>query len=336
MVILATFTTVIASQAVITGAFSLTKQAIQLGYLPRFAIEHTSAQSVGQIFVPRVNFMMMLVTIFLVITFKNSSNLAAAYGLAVSATMIITSTLMFFVTRYVWGWGLIASLPITLFFLFFDIPFFIANLFKLFHGGWIPLVMGLFTFTIMTTWRRGRQLLSKRMREATMSMDELQDIIVRRPPEYVAGTAFYMTSDYRGVPMPFVHNLKHNKVMHETVYFVTVVVESVPVVESEDRISVTEVCSGIKRVLAHYGFMEDPSVANVLSAMRGAGEEIESSQITYFLGKETVLAGGRHLEGMSYWRDRLFVIMSRNAQNAALFYKIPSRQAFEIGMQLEI
>jgi KUP system potassium uptake protein len=334
LLILSTAATVIASQAVISGAFSLTRQAIQLGYLPRMKIEHTSAREIGQIYVPGVNWALMIACIALVVGFGSSSNLASAYGVAVTTTMVITTVLAYVASREVLGWKVGVALAVTVGFLFADLAFFGANMVKVAHGGWFPLVVAIGVFTIMTTWRRGRRILFDRIQEVALSDEDFLKSIARRPPPRVAGTAVFMDRTVDGIPLPLLHNLKHNKVLHEKVVLLTIVTEEIPNVSDEEQVKVRELGDGLYRVIAHYGFMENPDVPALLANLEVPGVSFDGGSTTFFLGRETLLATER--PGMAIWRERLFSWMVRNAQGAALFFRLPVNRVVELGAQIEL
>jgi len=334
VVALATVATVIASQAVISGAFSLTRQAIQLGYSPRLQIEHTSSDEIGQIYIPPVNWALMLSTICLVRGFQSSSRLAAAYGMAVTTTMVITTVLFAVVAHELWGWrrwtaGLLAGA-----FLLVDLTFFGANVIKVEHGGWFPLVIAAGVFALMTTWKRGRQILAQRLQSAGLPIDLfLADVAVHAPVR-VPGTAVFLTGNAAGVPPALLHNLKHNKVLHERVVFLTVVTEEVPRVPHQQRLEVQALGHGFHRIVAHYGFMEDPNIPDVLRLAATDGLDFPPMDTTFFLSRETLLATKN--PGMAVWREKLFAFMSRNAQGATAFFRIPPNRVIEIGLQVEL
>jgi KUP system potassium uptake protein len=334
LLILATAATVIASQAVISGAFSLTRQAIQLGYLPRMRIDHTSAREIGQIYVPGVNWALMLACIALVVGFGSSSNLASAYGVAVTTTMVITTILAYVASREVLGWSVAAAVTVTVAFLIADLAFFGANMVKVAHGGWFPLAVAVGVFTVMTTWRRGRRILSDRIQEVALSDEDFLKSIKRRPPPRVAGTAVFMDRTVDGIPLPLLHNLKHNKVLHEKVVLLTIMTEEVPYVSDEEQAEVRELGIGIYRIIARYGFLEIPDVPELLASIAIPGVSFDPASTTFFLGRETLLATSR--PGMAIWRERLFSWMVRNAQGAALFFRLPPNRVVELGAQIEL
>lgn len=334
LIALATMATIIASQAVISGSFSLTRQAVQLGYCPRVHIEHTSPEEIGQIYVPGINWALMASTIGLVIGFGSSSNLAAAYGVAVTSTMLITTLLLYVVARDLWGWGWILTVLLTGGFLAVDLGFFGANIIKVPHGGWFPLVVGAGVYLLLSTWKRGREILRRRLEERSVPLDILLADIAADPPERVPGTAVFMTGNPGVTPPALVHNLTHNKVLHEKVIFLSVLTEEVPRVPLRERISVEELGQGFYAVTARYGFMQDPNIPSVLERCREYGLDIRLEATTFFLGRETLLATGR--PGMARWRKRLFALMSRNAARATAFFRIPPEQVMEVGVQVEL
>jgi KUP system potassium uptake protein len=333
MVALATVATVIASQAVISGAFSLTRQTVQLGFSPRLRIEHTSEREIGQIYVPAVNTVLMLATIGLVLGFRNSSNLAAAYGVAVTATMAITTVLLVFVARKNWGWSRPAAGALSLF-LLVDLAFFGANILKIPHGGWFPLVVAAGVITLMTTWRTGRSILNDYLRRQTLSLERFREEVSRQHAVRVPGTAVFLSRMPDGVPPPLVQNLRNNHVVHERVVLLTVLTEPTPYVRERHRMEASALGDGMFRVVIHFGFMEDPVIPPVLARAEAPGLEILVPETTYVLGRETLFATRR--PGMAIWRERLFGFMARNARSATLFFGLPPQRVIEVGAQLEI
>jgi KUP system potassium uptake protein len=331
---IATAAAIIASQALISGAFSLTQQAIQLGYAPRLDIEHTSSHEMGQVYVPQVNFTLMISTILIVIGFGSSSALAAAYGIAVTMTMVITAVLLHVIAVQRWHWPQPMALAITFVFLAIDLTFFGANLLKLFQGGWLPILIGACIFTVMTTWKTGRRVVAERLVARAIPIDHFIDAITASPPIRVPGTAVFMTAQPRGIPPALAHNLRHNKMLHEHVVLLTVNTAQVPHVADDTRLTVDAIGYGIFIVRLVYGFMEDPHVPNALHAARALGLEIDPDDITYFLGRETILVTGRR--GMARWREKLFVVMTRNAVRATAFFRLPPERVVELGVQVEI
>jgi KUP system potassium uptake protein len=331
---LATAATIIASQAIISGAFSLTRQAVQLGYIPRMQIEHTSSREIGQIYVPAVNWLLMLLTIALVLGFQTSSNLAGAYGVALSTLMALTTMMFYVMSREVWGWSLLKAAAVSGTFLIVDLTFLVANALKIWHGGWVPLAIAIVLYFVMSTWKRGREILSKRMLEKTVPLKLLLADLAAEPPIRVPGTAVFMSGSSDGTPPALVHNLTHNKVLHEKIVFLTVTTEDVPHVGGEHRVTVKRSGKGFHNVVARYGFMQDPDINEILAACKQNHLDISLEGTTFFLGRETLIASDR--PGMAMWRERLFSFMSRNAMRATAFFKIPPNQVFEVGAQVEL
>jgi len=334
LLILATAATIIASQALISGAFSLTMQAVQLGYLPRTRILHTSAHEPGQVYIPSVNWALMLATIGLVLGFRSSSGLAAAYGIAVATTMVITTMLFFVVTRELWKWNPVVAVAVAASFLFVDLMYFGANVFKIPDGGWFPIVVALIIFTVMTTWKRGRELLAARLHRGELSIERFIASLEKHPPPRVPGTAVYMFPEPGGTPPPLLANFRFNEVLHETIVILSVQTSDVPRVTQARRASVWELGAGFFQVVLRYGFMEDPDVPRDLANIVHSGFGIDLDETVFVLGRETVLATDR--PGMAIWREKLFAIMARNATNAGFFFKLPTERSLEIGVQVEI
>ena len=333
-VALATVAAVIASQALISAVFSLTRQAVQLGYSPRVEIRHTSATTIGQIYVPSVNRALAIATIALVIGFQSSSALAAAYGIAVTATMGITTILAYVVARQVWHWSRWTAGAVTAVFITIDLAFFGANLLKVLHGGWVPLVIATLVFSLLSTWKTGRMVLGKRLRERAYPFDLFLKDLNRTRPHRVPGTAIFMTGSGAGVPPTLIHNLRHNKVLHANIVLLTVTTEDVPHVSRERAIELEPLSAGFFRVTLRYGFMEEPGVPEAMSDARARGLPIDKDDITYFLGRETLLPANH--PGMAPWREKLFALMSRNAMRATAFFRIPPERVVELGMQVEL
>jgi KUP system potassium uptake protein len=331
---LATAAAIIASQALISGAFSLTQQAIQLGYAPRLDIEHTSSHEKGQVYVPQVNWALMVSTIVIVVGFESSSALAAAYGIAVTMTMVITAVLLHVVALERWHWPKPLVFCITGVFLTIDLTFFGANLLKVFQGGWLPLLIGAFIFTLMTTWKTGRRIVAERLTARAIPIDHFMSTIVAAPPVRVPGTAVFMTAQPRGTPPALAHNLRHNKVMHDYVVILTVTTAPVPHVGPGEQITVDALGHGVFTMRLVYGFMQDPIVPDALRAAQGKGLDIDADDVTYFLGRETILV--THRRGMAIWREKLFVLMTRNAVRATAFFRLPPERVVELGVQVEI
>ena len=335
LVILSTAATVIASQAVISGAFSLSRQAIQLGYLPRMGVEHTSAEEIGQIYVPAINWALLVATLALVVGFRRSTNLAAAYGVAVTTTMVITTGLIFLLARRQWGWSLPLASTVFGAFLVVDLTFFASNIIKVPDGGWFPLAVGVGVYLLFSTWKRGRELLGARLAEQSTTLTDVLAWIEEEPPTRIPGkAAVFMTSSADGAPPVLVHHLRHNRVLQERVLLLTVVTREVPYVAQGDRIRLEELGQGFSRVLADFGFMETPTVSRILRQCRTQGLEVRKRDITYYLGRETLVVTKR--PGLAIWRERLFAFMSRNAQRATYYFRIPPEQVFEIGVQVEL
>ena len=331
LLVIATLAAIVASQALISGAFSLTQQAVQLGYSPRMTIVHTSSREMGQIYVPEVNKLLAAGTLLLVVGFGSSTALGAAYGVAVTATMAITTLLFHDVTRNQWHWPAWKSWTFTGFFLAIDLAFFAANIIKIPHGGWVPLAIAAFVYTLMSTWKRGRILLAGILSRGMLPLDLFLDDVKRRKPVRVRGTAIFMTSESAGAPVVLLHHLKHNKVLHEQVVLLSIKSVEVPEVRPEHRVHIERCDEGVFRVVARYGFMESPDVQEILLYL--SDEEIETSETSFFLGRERLIPyGSAHLAG---WRKKLFVLMSRNARSATEFFNIPPNRVVELGTQIE-
>jgi KUP system potassium uptake protein len=334
LVVLATAAAIIASQALISGAFSLTQQAIQLGYSPRLDIEHTSHHEIGQVYVPQVNWALMLATILIVIGFGSSSALAAAYGIAVTLTMVITTMLLQVVATERWGWPQPVAWLVTGVFLAIDLSFFGANALKITHGGWLPLVIGALLFTLMTTWKTGRQIVVARLMERAVPLEDFLTSIANKPPARVPGTSVFMTAQPRGAPPALAHNVRYNKVLHDQVVTLMVTTQPVPHVARDQQVTVRRLAHGFFDVVIRYGFMEDPNVPEALARARAKGLELNEADVTYFLGRETLIVTKK--PGMAKWREQLFVIMARNAVRATTFFRLPPERVVELGVQVEI
>lgn len=335
LVALATAATIIASQAVISGAFSLMGQAIQFGQSPRLSIVRTSMDEKGQIYIPSLNWILMISTIAIVLGFKSSDNLASAYGVAVSSTMVITTVLMFFAMRDRWRWNIVLVGIITGCFLIVDLMYFIANIFKIWDGGWLPLLVAVIGFTIMSTWSTGRQNLIDRLRESTEPLDQFLDRIRVEKPVRVRGTGIFMTAPNLGTPPMLQHHLEHNQVLHEQIVLLTVLTEDVPFVHPSSRLEVEKLDLGFYRVLAHYGFMQIPNVPQALRKAKDSGLAIDPETVTYYIGRET-LVPTKNTPTMMIWREKLFAFMSRNAIRATDFYQIPPDRTVELGLRLRM
>jgi KUP system potassium uptake protein len=334
LVILATAAACIASQAVISGAFSLTRQAVQLGYCPRMEIRHTSSHEIGQIYIPLINWMLLLGVVLLVWGFGTSTNLAAAYGIAVTSTMVITTVLAYFVAIERWKWPRLPATALVVLLLAMDSAFFGANMVKVAQGGWFPLTVALGIFTLLTTWKKGRTILASRLRETSLPLDQFLGSLRTSAPTRVRGTAVFMTGNMEGTPTALLHNLKHNKVIHDQVILLTVSTLEIPHVREEERMEFTMLESGFWRVILRYGFMEDPDVPAALQKGRGKGLTTKPMDTTYFLGRETLIPTKR--PGMALWREALFSWMSRNARTATAFFHIPPGRVVELGAQIEL
>lgn len=334
LVVISTIATVIASQALISGVFSLTRQAVQLGFCPRIAIIHTSSREIGQIYIPFINWALYLGVIWLVFAFKTSSDLASAYGIAVTATMLITTLLAYEVARKIWGWSRWKAGALCSVFIVVDGAFFLANIIKVHDGGWVPLAMGAVVYLLMTTWKKGRKVLAARLKEKSKSISEFIEQIKANPPLRIPGSAIYMAGDPWGVPVPLLHNLKHNKVLHERVAILTISTKDVPTIDKKNRVVVEELAPQFYRVLALYGYMETPKIKHVLEALRHQNIHFSILETTFVLGRETILPSGD--QPMPLWREKLFAIMARNAQRPTAFFKIPPNQVIEVGIQVEI
>ena len=334
LVALATIATVIASQAVISGVFSMTRQAVQLGFCPHIEIRHTSASEIGQIYLPGANWGLLIGVLVLVLGFESSSNLAAAYGIAVTITMVITTLLVLVLARRAWGWnGFKLGLGIV-FFLLVDLTFFSANALKIGHGGWIALLIGAVIFTLMVTWKDGRALLNQRLRENAMPLDLFLQSLTRGSTLRVPGTAVFLTSTPDGVPNALLHNMKHNKVVHERLVLLTVVTEEIPRVEDRDRVTVHCLGSNTYRIIIRYGFTEDPDLPHALALCEPYGLSFEMMDTTFFLGRATLIPTDR--AGMALWRERLFANMFRTATRPMDFFRIPYNRVVELGTQVEL
>lgn len=334
LVILATAATVIASQALISGVFSLTRQAIQLGFCPRINIIHTSIREIGQIYIPTVNWALFIGVIWLVLNFQTSSNLASAYGLAVTATMVITTALAFWVALKKWKWPFIPAFLLFTLLGVFDVSFFLPNLLKTFHGGWVPLLIGAWLYLLMTTWQKGRRILAEALKKKSLPVAEFIEKIEQEHTYRVKGTGIYMSSESSGVPIPLIHNYRHNKVLHERIVFLTIITKDIPFVAQEDRVVLEKFGPEFYRIIAYYGFMETPKIRHILEACRNQGLDIHLDDSTFVLGRETILPS--NMPGMALWREWLFAVMSKNAARPTAFFKIPPNTVIEVGIQIEI
>ncbi|HXH40160.1 MAG TPA: potassium transporter Kup [Thermoanaerobaculia bacterium] len=335
LVALATMATVIASQAIISGVFSLTRQAIQLGYLPRMEIIHTSRAEIGQVYIPSVNWALMCATIALVIGFRSSTNLAGAYGLAVSMTMIITTVLAYFVARDLLGWSALGASAVTAAFLFGDLAFLGANLIKIADGGWFPLLVAAVVFILMTTWRKGRHILNARLREDALTPEDFVKSLRGHPPVRVPGTAVFMHRSGGIIPPALLHSLKHYKALHKQVMLLTVLTEEVSHLRDDERLHIDDLGEGIYRISCRYGYMEEADIPALLERIsKELHLAIPPMDTTYFLGRETLIVTARP-SGMAMWREKIFASMMRNAESAARFFRLPPNRVVELGAQIE-
>jgi KUP system potassium uptake protein len=331
---IATAAAIIASQALISGSFSITRQAVQLGLAPRVDVEHTSAHEMGQIYVPQVNWALMVATVLIVIGFGSSGAVAAAYGIAVTLTMIITVLLLYIVMTEQWHWPKPGAMLVMFLFLAIDAAFFGANALKILDGGWVTLAVAWALFTVMTTWRTGRRILAERLTVRALPLDEFMRRVIAAAPVRVPGTAVFMTAQPTGTPPALSHNLQYNKVLHTHVVVLTVTTTQTPHVAENDRVSLTELGQGVSNVRVQYGFMEDPDVPAALRQVRQQGLELDLDDLTYFLGRETILVTRK--EGMALWREKLFVLMARNAVRPITYFRLPPERVVELGVQVEM
>jgi KUP system potassium uptake protein len=352
LLVISTLAAIVASQALISGAFSLAQQSVQLGYSPRLTITHTSAREAGQIYVPEVNLALMIGTLLIVVGFRSTAALGAAYGIAVTGTMSVTTLLFAVIAHVRWRWPLWRVVALASFFFAFDFAFLGANVLKIEQGGWVPLVIAAGTGALMTTWKRGRQMLAAIIRENTLAMDLFLGDVARRKPHRVPGTAVFLTSDSSGAPPVLLHHLKHNKVLHERVLLMSVVTEGIPQVDLEDRVECRELGEGFYQVIGHYGFMETPDVPALLQALgrqteHGHAIPVKVMETSFYLGRETlILTRGARVKGtgaadpagigrMSTWRKKLFILMTRNARSATAFFGLPPNRVVELGAQIQ-
>jgi len=333
VVILAVLATIIASQAVISGAFSLTQMAVQLGFVPRVSIKHTSASAAGQIYIPVVNWALMIAVVLLVLFFQSSSNLAAAYGIAVTGAVTIDTILLTVVLFSLWKWPVWKAVPMVALFFLVDITYLGANLIKVPQGGWVPLMIGLVIFTLLTTWSRGRALMRQSMAEATIPMEVFAKS-AHSSAQRVPGTAIFMASTSAGVPSALLHNIKHNKVLHERVAVLTVAIQDVPFVDDDKRCEVKDLGQGFFRMNLKYGFLEETNIPAALKNSQICGGPFEMMKTSFFLSRQTLIASSK--PGMAIWREKLFAWMLRNAASAMEFFRLPSNRVVELGSQVEI
>jgi KUP system potassium uptake protein len=334
LVVLSTIATVIASQATISGTFSMTKEAMALGFLPRMRVLHTSENEIGQIYMPAVNWAQLCAVLLAVIGFGSSDNLAAAYGIAVTATMLATTVLTYFVIRYRWGMNALLCFGATGFFMIIDAAFFSANALKLFHGGWFPLLLGAILFVLMLTWRRGRQLVFDNLQKHAIPLDAFLDSLFVAPPARVPGTAVFLRGESDGVPHAMLHNLSHNKVLHERTAFLTVHTTDEPYVPLDSQVGVEELGHACYQINVRFGFKDEPDIPRVLAQCASHGLPFDMMQTSFFVARQTVVSTPRG--GMAPWREHIFVTMSRNARDAADYFHIPTNRVIELGTQVEI
>jgi KUP system potassium uptake protein len=335
MIGLATIATVIASQAVISGAFSMTREAMSLGYSLRMPIVHTSREMSGQIFVPWVNTFLLVMVLIAVLGFRSSENLSAAYGIAVTGTMTVTTILALVVARYQWHWSRLTVAFAGLLLLTIDLSFLSANIIKIEYGGWFPLVLGVGVFIVMTTWRRGRELVVREIKQSGLALEPFIENVGEHPPLRVPGTAVFLTANQHAVPHALLHNLKHNKVLHERNVLLTVEMLETPVADADERIQITPLGGDFYGLELRFGFAEDPNIPQALSRCSKAGLAFDMMDTTFFLSRETIIADERR-PGMALWRDKLFAFMARNALPATAFFQIPGNRLIELGAQVEI
>ena len=334
LIAIATMAAVMASQAVITGSFSLTLQAIQLGYCPRLRIEHTSSHQMGQIYIPAVNWMLMIATIALVLGFRSSSNLASAYGIAITITMVVTTSLFFLLIKDHWKWHPMIAVLVAAIFLGIDLAFLGANLLKILHGGWFPLLIAGTVYLLMSTWQDGRKLLGERLRASSLSTELFIADLLSNPPLRVPGTAVFMSGNPMATPLALRQNVAHNHVLHERIIILAVQTSESPHVAPDARLEIEEIGEGFFRVILLYGFMEEPNVPHALARMTCGGQKVDPQTVSYYLGRETLIATPH--KGMYMWRESLFAFLSRNSQPATLFFHLPADRVVEIGAQVEL
>jgi KUP system potassium uptake protein len=333
MLVVATLAAIVASQALISGAFSLTHQAVQLGYTPRVTIVHTSKQEAGQIYIPEVNKALAIGTLLLVLGFRSSTALGGAYGVAVTGTMAITTVLFAFIARERFSWSPLVTFAFVAFFLTIDLALFTANLLKVPTGGWVPLVIAVGVFILMTTWKRGRTHLRGILNERSLPVSDLIESLDRSKIVRVPGTAVFMTSESEGTPVVLLHHLKHNKVLHNQVILLSIIVRAEPEVPSSERVVIENLTNGIYRVKAYYGYMQQPNVEEIRARCIEAGVKTRRMETTYYLGREQLIPIGS--SGLAAWRKRLFAVMSRNARSATQYFGIPPNRVVELGAQIE-
>ena len=329
-----TIATVVASQAVISGTYSLTRQAIQLGYCPRLDVFHTSESEIGQIYMPWINWMLLAAVLLLILSFGSSSNLAGAYGVAVTGMMAIDTVMAYFVVTYLWGWRRWYALPIAMTFLAIDLVLFAANSVKILHGGWFPFTIGLILFTLFTTWHRGRQGLIRELAPDALELEPFLNSLATYPPQRVSGTAVFMTTSSNAVPHALLHNLNHNKVLHERVVLLTVKTEEIPHVSNQDRVVVEPITDELFKILVRYGFKDQPDIPAALELCAPLGLTFNTMDTSYFLSRQTLVP--KLGKDMALWREKLFALMSRNSSSAISFFKLPANRVVELGTRIEL
>ncbi|MDP2324859.1 MAG: KUP/HAK/KT family potassium transporter, partial [Gammaproteobacteria bacterium] len=331
---LATAATVIASQAVISGTYSLTRQAIQLGYCPRLDVFHTSESEIGQIYMPWINWSLLVAVIALVIGFGSSTNLAGAYGVAVTGMMVIDTILAFVVVTTLWKWSKWIAVPLLLVFLAIDLTIFSATAVKLFHGGWFPIMVGIILFTLFATWHKGRQQMMWKLAPGTIGLEPFIQSVTQHPPVRVPGTAVFLTAAAEGVPHALLHNLNHNKVLHERIVLLTVDTRDIPHVADDERIEIQPLGGEFYRAIVHYGFKDEPDVPRALELAAAKDLKFEMMETSFFLSRQTLVPKAG--PGMALWRDKLFAVMARNASSATTYFKIPANRVVELGTRIEL
>lgn len=334
MVVLATMATIIASQAVITGSFSLTQQAVQLGYLPRVNIIHTSEDERGQIYIPQVNWLLFIAIVFLVLEFRSSSNIAAAYGVALTTTMLITTIIAFFAMIKIWCWSLPLALFVSVIFFIVDISFFSSNILKIAHGGWFPLALGLGIYLIMRTWNWGRKVLLRKIDEETQPIQKFIDEFMSIRVVTIPGTAIYMSSNPKGTPSALVKNLKHNRILHKQIIVLSIIFEKAPHINTEETVLIENPTEGFYRVVVYYGFMDKANINQIIDILNRKGIVVKMERTTFFIGRELLVVKDK--TGLKKFRKKLFILLSRNSQRATEFFNIPDDRVFEVGSQIEI
>lgn len=334
MVIIATSATVIASQAVISGAYSLTFQALQLGFLPRLKIEHTSEHEVGQIYIPRLNYLLCAATVLLVLAFKTSSNLAAAYGIAVTTTMVITTILAFVAMTKLWKWKKWIAVIVALFFLVIDLSFFGANLLKIAQGGWVPLAIGALIYFIMTTWKKGRKELMDKIQRETQPIENIIEDLISTRMFTIPGTAIYMSSNRKSTPPPLILNIRHHKLLHKQIIILNISFLKVPHVKFEEKIEIENPIEGFYKVIAFYGFMDITNIDQIIQVLNERGIKVDKNKTTFFLGRESLLVKDKNI--FKRLRNKIFVLLSNNSQRATEFFNLPNDKVFEVGTQVEL